>query len=245
MPNTTIRAVREAMRLSQEEFAAKIQEAGAALGEPNECTARTVQRWETGSVSYPRRNMVRAIEKATGYAAEALGFDHVARGESFWDHTDVEPVQITPNALEEPAVLVPIMPTLAGIWESRCTYKSSSRGGEDRVDMAYLVAVHAGDSVTLRSIDGSVTDGGSLIMKLELRGRVASGTWEQVTGAKSYYRGAIFHGVIQMQIEASNARMAGAWAGFGRDFDVNTGPWSLRRVENDTRRADDYTHLPE
>lgn len=243
MANTALRAIRESLRLSQDEFAQKIREAGAKLGEPNECTTRTVQRWETGNVSYPRRHMVRAIELVAGYPAEKLGFDHVPRGESYWDHTD-GPVQVVADARMAPPSVTIVMPTLTGIWESRCTYHSSSRD-ETFVDLSHLMLIHSANEITAHSIRGSVTDGGSIIMRLETRGRVVTGTWEQTTGAESYYRGQLFHGAVQLQVEASGTRMKGAWTGFGSDFDVNTGPWELIRRETGTRDVESYARVPD
>lgn len=112
------------------------------------------------------------------------------------------------------------------------------------VDMANLVLVHSATQITAHSIAGSVTDGGSIMMRLELRGRVVTGTWEQTTGAESYYRGQLFHGAVQLQVDATGGRMKGAWTGFGRDFDVNTGPWELIRREVGTRATEDYEHVP-
>lgn len=244
VPNTKLRAVREGMRLSQGEFARKIQEAGRELGEPNECTEKTVRRWEQGGISYPRHAYVRAIEKVTGYSADDLGFDHVPRGGTIFDHSD-EPARLSSDArVTEPARLTPVMPSLTGIWESRCTYDSSTRGTR-HVDLAHLILVHAGDEITARSIDGSVTDDGIIMMKLIQRGRVITGTWEQTTGPTSYYRGSQFFGAMQLQLEASGARMNGAWVGFGRDFDINTGPWELIRREPGTSRREEYARLPE
>lgn len=244
MPNTTIRAIREAMRLSQEEIARKVRDAGDELGEPNDCTTRTVQRWENGSVSYPRRTYVRAIERVTGYPIDELGFDLVPRVGKLSDHVGGEAVQLIADAREEPVRIQPVMPTLTGIWESRCTYESSSRG-ETFVDRANLVVIQSANDVTARSIDGSVTDGGSILMRLAVRGRVVTGTWEQTTGAESYYRGGEFFGALQFQVDATNSHLNGAWTGFGRDFDVNTGPWELIRRETGTGRTDNYATVPE
>lgn len=244
MPNTEIRAVRESMRLSQEEFAARVRQAGDQLGEPNNCTTRTVQRWEAGAISYPRRTYVRAVERATGYAAEQLGFDLVPRVGSLSDAmADHAYDAASAPAVTAPATLTGVMPTLTGIWESRCTYESSSRG-TTHVDLANLIVIHAGDHITARSLEGSVTDGGSIMMQLEVRGRVVTGTWEQTTGAESYYRGLKFFGSIQMQVDASGGHMRGVWTGVGRDFDVNTGPWELIRRETSTGRTDKYVTVP-
>ncbi len=249
MANTTIQAVREAMRLSQEELALKIREAGTELGEPNDCSQKTVHRWENGSVSYPRRTYVRAIERVLGYPIEQLGFDLVPRYGKLSDHMGVDPggtvQQVVPNALAADAqTRTLIMPTLTGIWESRCAYQSSSRGHETFTDLANLVVVHAGNQITARSIAGSVTDDGSILMRLELRGRIITGTWEQKTGAESYYRGGVFHGAVQFQVDASGTSMTGAWTGFGREFDVNTGRWQLLRRETGTGKVDEYARVP-
>ena len=41
--------------------------------------------------------------------------------------------------------------------------------------------------------------------------------------------------------------MAGKWAGFGREWDVNTGPWSLELVTADTGPAavEQYNRPPD
>ena len=49
-----------------------------------------------------------------------------------------------------------------------------------------------------------------------------------------YYKGSTYLGAIQMLLEPTGHRMTGKWAGFGRDFEVNTGPWSLELVTADT-----------
>lgn len=46
--------------------------------------------------------------------------------------------------------------------------------------------------------------------------------------------GEVYHGAIQMLMEPTGRKMFGKWAGFGRDFDVNTGPWSLELITHDT-----------
>ncbi|GAB3929481.1 hypothetical protein GCM10029976_029190 [Kribbella albertanoniae] len=246
MANTTLRAVREGLRLTQDEFAKRIREAGERLNERNDCTLRTVQRWESGAVSYPRRHFIRAIEAATGYSIDQLGFDYVAKGGSFWEDHDAGISGVTQIAQDTriPGHMVGGPPvSLSGIWESRCTYKSSSRD-ESFVDLSHLVLSHVGNQMTARSIDGSITGGGSLIVKLEQRIQIVTGTWEQKTGDDSYYQGQIFHGAVQMHIDATGTMMKGAWTGFGRDFDVNTGPWEMLRRDSNTRNAGRYAFVP-
>lgn len=40
-----------------------------------------------------------------------------------------------------------------------------------------------------------------------------------------------------MLVELTGRRMAGKWVGFGKDFDVNTGPWELRFLVAGTSKA--------
>jgi hypothetical protein len=49
-----------------------------------------------------------------------------------------------------------------------------------------------------------------------------------------YYRGATYHGAIQLTVRPSGHRMKGQWAGLGKDGEVNSGPWTLDLVSSDT-----------
>ena len=77
-PNTALRQARLALRLSQDEMAVAIRDAGHRLGTPNGCTKRLVQRWEAGQVALPRAVYVRALEYVTGRTVASLGFDSAA-----------------------------------------------------------------------------------------------------------------------------------------------------------------------
>lgn len=74
IPNQTLRAVRRALHLSQDEFAARLREAGRRIGEPNEASKRLVQRWETGVSESARPIYRRALEAVTGRPYASLGF---------------------------------------------------------------------------------------------------------------------------------------------------------------------------
>lgn len=73
-PNHALRAVRIALHLSQSEFAALVRKTGDDLGEPNGCTARLVQKWESGTYATCRSNYRRALQEATGTPYGQLGF---------------------------------------------------------------------------------------------------------------------------------------------------------------------------
>jgi hypothetical protein len=64
-------------------------------------------------------------------------------------------------------------------------------------------------------------------MDLTANGQVLTGTWTEETNPVGYYQGAVYHGAIQMLLEPTGRKMTGKWVGFGRDFDLNSGPWTL------------------
>jgi transcriptional regulator with XRE-family HTH domain len=73
-PNLALRRARQAMRLSQTEFAAAVRSAGRALGTPNQCTKRLVQKWETGEHATCRADYLRILQAVTGLSVRELGF---------------------------------------------------------------------------------------------------------------------------------------------------------------------------
>lgn len=224
MANTRLAAIRHSMRLDQEEFAER-------LG----CSVRTVQRWESGTSTRPPMNLIRSLEEVTGQPIERLGFD-VLPGADFWADHDAGIIR-TPHTPEEVGVL-------SGIWESRCTYHSGSRGGEGFLDLAHLVVVQSGSKLSAQSIPGSTTDG-TTEMQLDLEGHVATGTWRVVTTADSYYQGAPFHGGLQLRVDAIGGTMTGLWVGIGSEDQMNQGPWMLVLHDRSTANAGDYARLPE
>jgi transcriptional regulator with XRE-family HTH domain len=73
-PNLELRRARQAMRLSQAQFADAIRAAGNAMGVPNHCTKRLVQKWETGEHAGCRPDYLRVLQAVTGLSARELGF---------------------------------------------------------------------------------------------------------------------------------------------------------------------------
>ena len=73
-PNTALRQARLALRLSQDEMAVAIRDAGQRLGTPNGCSKRLVQRWEAGEVTLPRAIYIRALEYVTGKPVDTLAW---------------------------------------------------------------------------------------------------------------------------------------------------------------------------
>lgn len=60
--------------MSQSDFARAIHHAGDALGEPNGCTKRLVQKWESGEHTVCRPHYRKALEQVTRRAYNQLGF---------------------------------------------------------------------------------------------------------------------------------------------------------------------------
>jgi hypothetical protein len=139
-----------------------------------------------------------------------------------------------------PAVTVPqAMPqtpsrNYSGVWLSRYEYFSSGRESAF-TGLHYAVILQHGNRLTVRSLPGSSDS--PLTMDLEVDGHVATGTWTEQTATEGYYRGARYHGAIQLLVEPTGRRMTGKWVGFGKEFDVNTGPWELVFQDASTNKA--------
>lgn len=73
-PNTTLRAVRLSLHMSQSDFAKAVQHAGETLGEPNGCNKRLVQKWESGEHTICRPHYRKALERVTRHPYAQLGF---------------------------------------------------------------------------------------------------------------------------------------------------------------------------
>jgi transcriptional regulator with XRE-family HTH domain len=227
-PNTALRSVRQSLRLSQEELARAVRNAGQRSGEPNGATKRLIQRWEAGEVASPRGVYLRALELVTGQTAAALGFTPadekygIDRAAAVAEVAWTEPVP-DPRAERGP---------LTGIWLSRYWYVSSGRGGQRFSSAHYCTIVQHGDRLQLRSLPG--TAAGRLGMELAADGMVITGSWRELTSATGYYGGSTYSGAIQLLLDPTGHRMAGRWIGYGRDWEVNSDEWTLELVTADT-----------
>ncbi|MET9293991.1 DNA-binding protein [Streptomyces sp. NPDC003077] len=118
-------------------------------------------------------------------------------------------------------------PNYGGVWLSRYEFYSSGRDAT-YTGAHYVVIVQNGDRLTGKSLPGASSNANSpLSLDLTVNGNVITGTWVEETAADGYYAGAVYHGAIQLLVEPTGRRMAGKWVGFGKEFDVNTGPWEL------------------
>ncbi|GAB4049190.1 hypothetical protein GCM10028775_16610 [Catellatospora paridis] len=236
-PNATLRAVRMGMLMSQDDFARAIRDAGQRAGVPNDANKRLVQRWEAGVIITPRPTYARALEVVTGLPISALGFSlSMPHPPAATDGVDADaeptvPTQALPNL---PRASAASGVNHSGIWLSRYEYHSSGREGTF-TGLHHVVLLQHGDRLTVRSLPGSSDS--PLTMDLTVDGNVVTGTWVEQTATDGYYRGARYHGAIQLLVEPTGRRMAGKWVGFGKEMDVNTGPWELVFQEASTNKA--------
>ena len=226
-PNTRLRAVRLAMRMSQAELARAVRQAGERAGQPNTCSATQVQRWEYGQIRSPQGHYLRALEMVTGQPAENLGFTPADEQYGLDREIAVGIAAPEPGPQASPG-------PLTGIWLSRYDYPSSGRDAEFS-SAHYVMLIQHGQRLQVRSLPKTAT--GRLLMDLTVNGQVVTGTWTEETDPDGYYRGSVYHGAIQMLMEPTGHRMTGMWAGFGRDFSINTGHWTLELVTSDTSPA--------
>jgi DNA-binding transcriptional regulator YiaG len=252
MPNATLRAVRMGMLMSQDEFAKAVSGAGDRMGQPNGANKRIVQRWESGAIAAPRGNYARALEAVTGLPIESLGFTMpmaMARvsGDGHGGHdVDLSPEGVAPPA-SGPAIQTSPRANYSGVWLSKYEYFSSGRDSKF-TGLHYVVLIQHGNRLTVRSLpDASSNPNSPLTMDLTADANVVTGTWVEQTAQDGYYRGARYHGAIQLLIEPTGRRMVGKWVGFGKEFDVNSGPWELRLQDPSTgqKTIAKYSRVPE
>jgi hypothetical protein len=239
------------MMLSQDDFATALREAGARAGSPIEPSKRLVQRWESGAIAAPSPRYARALEAVTGMPIDTLGFASPAMARVAEDGAGGHDVHPSTTGVAAP-VAGPTPQTspranYSGVWLSRYEYFSSGRDSSF-IGMHYVVVLQHGNRLTVRSLpEASSNPDSPLTMDLTVDGSVITGTWVEQTATDGYYRGARYHGAIQMLIEPTGTRMAGKWVGFGKEMDINTGPWELRLQDASTNQKTigKYSRTPE
>ena len=224
--------------MSQDDLARALRDVGIPGA-----SKRLVQRWEAGTIGSPRPLHARALERVTGMPIEALGFATpvpIARvsGDGRGGH------DVTSTSVGVPSEGAAVTPRVAanagargaysGVWLSRYEYFSSGRDAT-YTGLHHVVLLQHGNRLTVRSLPGSSDS--PLTMDLEVDGNVVTGSWNEQTASDGYYRGARYHGAIQLLIEPTGRRMVGKWVGFGKEFDVNTGPWELVLRDASTSKA--------
>ncbi|MEV0730619.1 XRE family transcriptional regulator [Polymorphospora sp. NPDC050346] len=225
--------------MSQDDFARALRKAGDRAGVPNDANKRLVQRWEAGVITAPRPAYARALEAVTGLPIGSLGFTVQVPNSGVSDDGqgghDVEVAESpTPVPNGGPAPRNAPAGNYSGVWLSRYQYFSSGRA-DTFTGLHYVVLLQHGDRLTVRSLPGASDS--PLTMDLTVDGNVITGTWVEQTARDGYYRGARYHGAIQLLAEPTGRRLAGKWVGFGKEMDVNTGPWELVFQDASTNKA--------
>jgi hypothetical protein len=239
-PNGMLRAVRMGMLMSQDDFARAIRESGRQAGVPNDANKRLVQRWESGTIIAPRPVYARALQSVTGLPIASLGFNMAPRPQRpaiDGRGPDGPAGSDQGRRPEDPGALPPATTgagNYSGVWVSRYEYFSSGRS-DTFTERHFVVLLQHGQRVTARSLPGSSDS--SLSMDLTVDANVITGTWVEETASAGYYRGARYHGAIQLLVEPTGRRLAGKWIGFGKELEVNTGPWELNFEDASTSKA--------
>ncbi|MFF1714813.1 helix-turn-helix domain-containing protein [Streptomyces sp. NPDC058268] len=252
-PNSTLRAVRMGLLLSQDEFARALRDAGARVGQRNDASKRLIQRWESGSTAAPRPVYARALESVTGMPIESLGFAAqvpMARvsddGQGGHD-LEGSPVGI-PEANGAPTPQASPRGNYSGVWLSTYEFVSSGRDNQIFTGKHHVVLLQHGNRLTARSLpNASLNPDSPLTLDLQIEGSAVTGTWTESTARDGYYQGARYFGALQMLVDPTGRRMSGKWVGFGRDYEINSGPWELRLMDSSTSKAtlDSYNRPPE
>jgi hypothetical protein len=123
---------------------------------------------------------------------------------------------------------------LSGVWHSKYVYHSSGRN-RDFEGEHYLALRQQGMRLLGQSLPHTIDS--RLKLDLSVEGSVATGTWTERTSPTGYYKGAVYHGALQLVVDPMGRRMQGRWLGFGRDFQVNTGGWALTWVDGSLSRS--------
>lgn len=213
--------------MSQADLARSIRETGFKLGDPNGCNKAMIQRWESGKTRRPQARYLLALEEVFGQPSASLGFDADVRYGMDRAQAIAETGLDSVFPLPEPAESYG---ERSGIYLSVYEYPSSGRGGTF-TGRHYALVLQRGARLMVRSVPAS---GSRLSMDLSANGRVVTGTWAEQTRSDGWYRGSVYTGAIQMleDEDPGRRRFAGKWLGFGKEGEINDGPWSLTLVDD-------------
>ncbi|WP_214406998.1 hypothetical protein [Pseudonocardia lacus] len=115
---------------------------------------------------------------------------------------------------------------LVGRWDSRYTWHSSGRGTELDATHRFRLRLE-GERLVGRS---EPTAAGSVELDLRVDGLLVTGTWTEHTAPDGYYRGAVYHGLVQLAVASGGRAMVGRWLGPDKDLAIRTGTWTLTRA---------------
>jgi transcriptional regulator with XRE-family HTH domain len=223
MANQALADARRMAHLSQDGLAREIRLAGWRHGDPNGCTREMVHRWEAGTVRRPHPRYLLLLENVLGQPSGNLGFDAdlrygMDRAQAL---ADAGLDQVFPLPDDED------LGPMAGIWRSSYSFTSSGRNA-GFTSRHFVLVLQYGARLMVRSLRRQAS---AVSMDLTVNGQVITGTWAERTRGDGYYRGAVYTGAVQMLETEPGRSMAGRWVGFGKEGEINDGPWSLDLAE--------------
>lgn len=121
---------------------------------------------------------------------------------------------------------------LSGIWRSEYTYTSTKRGEVRR--RHHVIVREVGNRLHCESLPGS--NDSPIFLDFTRDGPALTGTWTERTAIEGHYRGAVYHGALQLLVDLTGRRAEGKWVGFDKSFQVDSGPWKLSFETPDTSR---------
>ncbi|TQM16117.1 DNA-binding protein [Pseudonocardia kunmingensis] len=74
------------------------------------------------------------------------------------------------------------------------------------------------------------TPNGTLELDLVADGLLVTGNRTERTAPDGYYRGAVYHGILQLVLDPTGRSMTGRWLGPDRNFEIDSGRWVLQRA---------------
>jgi hypothetical protein len=125
-----------------------------------------------------------------------------------------------------PADRLPTPEELAGGWTSRYSYFSTGRDAEYEGEHRIRLRTDGDRLVGL----SEPTPTGTLELDLRADGLLVTGSWTERTAPDGYYRGAVYHGVLQMVVDPDGRSMVGRWLGPDKHSTINSGRWTLTRT---------------
>lgn len=196
------------------------EHAGSVPSAADDGTAARALAWEVDQLDLPqlaaslgawagrfpadrRRSMLLKLSTAASVAASSLG---------------------EPGAVHRGAASSRI-DELAGAWIS--TYRYVSTGRQAELENSHRIELRARHGRLVGRSE--LTPIGDLDLDLGIEGTLVTGAWTERTTPTGYYRGAVYHGVVQMVLDPAGRTMTGRWLGADNQFAVNSGSWTLSR----------------
>ncbi|WP_145984049.1 MULTISPECIES: helix-turn-helix domain-containing protein [unclassified Pseudonocardia] len=128
----------------------------------------------------------------------------------------------------------PLGQRLCGIWHSRYSYKSTSRGLVDRHHHVIFRDDGAGRVEIVSIVDSNDSP---IQLDLVYERQSLTGTWTEHTATDDHYRGARYHGAIQLVVDPTGRSARGRWVGYDRAGEVDSGPWEFTLLTTDAGPA--------